>query len=240
MPVHGAGVRLQTARTSPILRRGSGDSGLVTMQTAEDVAARIVERAGDRRRVVVGLAGAPGAGKSTLSERLLAALPAGEAALVPMDGFHFDNAVLSAMGLRQRKGAPETFDCAGLAATLRRIRSDERDVAVPVFDRQADLARAGAAIIPADARFVLVEGNYLLLDRAPWSELAPLFDLTIFIDVPIAELERRLLARWTDLGRSEEAARAWVEGNDLPNARLVVEGSCAADIVWSNFLQPSS
>ena len=234
MPVHGAGVRLQTARTSPILRRGSGDSGLVTMQTAEDVAARIVERAGDRRRIVVGLAGAPGAGKSTLSERLLAALPAGEAALVPMDGFHFDNAVLDAMGLRQRKGAPETFDCAGLAATLRRIRSGEGDVAVPVFDRQADLARAGAAIIPADARFVLVEGNYLLVDRAPWSELAPLFDLTIFIDVPIAELERRLLARWTDLGRSEEAARAWVEGNDLPNARLVVEGSRSADIIWKN------
>ncbi|VXB64392.1 MULTISPECIES: nucleoside triphosphate hydrolase [unclassified Bosea (in: a-proteobacteria)] len=204
------------------------------MRTAENIATGIVERARGRRRIVVGLAGAPGAGKSTLSERLLAALPAGEAAQVPMDGFHFDNAVLDAMGLRHRKGAPQTFDCAGLKATLRRVRSDEGEVAVPLFDRRADLARAGAAIIPADARFVLVEGNYLLLDQAPWSELAPLFDLTIFIDVPMAELERRLLARWTDLGRSEEAARAWVEGNDLPNARLVVENSRRADIIWRN------
>lgn len=204
------------------------------MQTAEDIAAGLVERASHLRRIVVALAGPPGAGKSTLSEHLLAALPAGEAALVPMDGFHFDNAVLDAMGLRHRKGAPETFDCAGLAATLQRIRSSNGDVAVPVFDRQADLARAGAAIIAADARYVLVEGNYLLLDRARWSELAPLFDLTIFIDVPITELERRLLARWTDLGRSEEAARAWVESNDLPNARLVIEGSRRADVVWRN------
>ncbi|RYE84038.1 MAG: nucleoside triphosphate hydrolase [Hyphomicrobiales bacterium] len=214
--------------------------GLLAIQTAEDIAALIVERARGLCRIVVGLAGAPGAGKSTLSERLLAALPAGQAALVPMDGFHFDNAVLDAMGLRHRKGAPQTFDCAGLKATLRRIRSGERDVAVPLFDRQADLARAGAAIIPVDARLILVEGNYLLLDRPPWSELAPLFDLTICIDVPMAELERRLLTRWIDLGRSAEAARAWVEGNDLPNARLVIEGSCAADVVWSNFLQPSS
>lgn len=204
------------------------------MQSVEDIAARIVEHARDRRRIIVALAGPPGAGKSTLGERLLAALPKGEAALVPMDGFHFDNAVLDALGLRNRKGTPETFDCAGLAATLQRIRSNEADVAAPVFDREADLARAGAAIIQADARFVLVEGNYLLLDRAPWSELAPLFDLTIFIDVPIAELERRLLARWTGLGRSEDDARAWVDSNDLPNARLVIEGSRQADIIWTN------
>jgi pantothenate kinase len=204
------------------------------MQTAEDIAAGIVERASHLHRIVVALAGPPGAGKSTLSERLLAALPAGEAALVPMDGFHFDNAVLDQMSLRARKGAPETFDCAGLITTLQRVRSDGEPVAVPVFDREADLARAAAAVIPAEARFVLVEGNYLLLDRAPWSALAPLFDLTIFIDVPMAELERRLLARWTDLGRSAETARAWVEGNDLPNARLVIESSHPADIIWRN------
>ncbi len=204
------------------------------MYTVEEIAARIVEGAHGLRRVIIALAGPPGAGKSTLSERLLAVLPVGEAALVPMDGFHFDNAVLDEMGLRNRKGAPETFDCDGLAAMLRRIRSGRQPVAVPVFDREADLARAGAAIIPADTRIVLVEGNYLLLDRAPWSELAPLFDLTIFIDVPMAELERRLLARWRDLGRSEEEASTWVDGNDLPNARLVIESSRAADILWRN------
>ncbi len=238
MPLGGENVRLQASWLSPILSRDVKTIGLSIMQTAEDIAAWIVERARDMRRIVIALAGPPGAGKSTQSARLLAALPQGEAALVPMDGFHFDNAVLDHMGLRNRKGAPETFDCAGLAATLRRTRSGEGDVAVPLFDREADLARAGAAIIPADARLILVEGNYLLLDRAPWSALAPLFDLTIFIDVSMAELERRLLARWTDLGRSEETARAWVEGNDLPNARLVIESSRPADIVWRNGAVP--
>lgn len=239
MPLDDGSARLQPRRASSILPRVIQNGRALTMQTAEDIAAEIVRRAADLRRIVVALAGPPGAGKSTLSERLLAALPVDQAALVPMDGFHFDNAVLDAMGLRQRKGAPGTFDYAGLQATLRRIRSGEGDVAVPVFDRQADLARAGAAIVPVGARLVLVEGNYLLLDRPPWSQLAPLFDLAIFIDVPIAELERRLLARWRELGRSEEAARRWVEGNDLPNARLVIDSSRRADIVWRNSIPPS-
>ncbi len=204
------------------------------MPNAETIASRIVERARGAGRLMVAIAGPPGAGKSTMTERLLAALPAGEAALVPMDGFHFDNAVLDEKGLRQRKGTPESFDFDGLQTALQRIRMAGSPVAVPVFDRELDLARAGAAIVAPEARFVLVEGNYLLLDRAPWSGLAPLFDLTVFIDVPIDELERRLLARWTGLGRDAGAARAWVEQNDLPNARLVLEGSRSADILWRN------
>lgn len=204
------------------------------MANAESIASSIVERAQGMARLMVAIAGAPGAGKSTMTERLLAALPAGEAALVPMDGFHFDNAVLDEKALRSRKGAPESFDFDGLETALQRIRMAGAPVAVPLFDRELDLARAAAALVPPGARFVLVEGNYLLLDRPPWSGLASLFDLTVFIEVPIAELERRLLARWTGLGRDAEAARAWVEGNDLPNARLVVEASRRADIVWRN------
>lgn len=204
------------------------------MPNAETIAARIVERAQGMARLMVAIAGPPGAGKSTMTERLLAALPAGEAALVPMDGFHFDNAVLDEKALRSRKGAPESFDFDGLETAPQRIRMAGAPVAVPLFDRELDLARAAAALVPPGARFVLVEGNYLLLDRPPWSGLASLFDLTVFIEVPIAELERRLLARWTGLGRDAEAARAWVEGNDLPNARLVVEASRRADIVWRN------
>lgn len=194
------------------------------------VASRIRAKASEAGRIIVAIAGPPGAGKSEMSARLAKLLP--ESALVPMDGFHFDNAVLAAMGLSDRKGAPETFDCAGLEASLLRLRAGDADVAVPLFDRAADLARAGAAIISAATPIVLVEGNYLLLDKAPWRRLAPLFDLTIFIDVPVAELERRLMNRWADLGRSAEAARSWVEGNDLPNARLVLAESRPADIVW--------
>lgn len=210
-----------------------GAGGAIVTDIAQ-IASLLRARAAAAGRTIVALAGPPGAGKSEMSARLAAMLPAGEAAVMPMDGFHFDNAVLAAMGLRDRKGAPETFDCEGFEATLRRIRVGDAAVAVPLFDREADLARAGAAIIPAGVPVVLVEGNYLLLDREPWTRLAPLFDLKIFIDVPLAELERRLLARWAGHGREPAAARAWVERNDLPNARLVLAESRPADIVWRN------
>ncbi|ODT46017.1 MAG: nucleoside/nucleotide kinase family protein [Methylobacterium sp. SCN 67-24] len=196
------------------------------------IAALIAGRAEGSGRILVALAGPPAAGKSEIAGRLAQLLP--ETAVVPMDGFHFDNAVLAELGLLQRKGAPETFDYEGLETCLRRLRSGEAAVAVPLFDRALELARAGAALVPARTRIVLVEGNYLLLDRAPWNRLAPLFDLTIFLAVPLEELERRLLARWAGHGRAPEAARAWVEENDLPNARLVQDASRPADIVWAN------
>ena len=97
-----------------------------------------------------------------------------------MDGFHYDDAVLAAMGLRQRKGAPETFDFDGYEALLKRLRSSDSDVAIPVFDRSIELSRAAAAIVPRDVKFVLTEGNYLLLDEEPWSRLAGSLDLRSF------------------------------------------------------------
>ena len=170
------------------------------------------------------IAGPPGSGKSTLAEALCDALVAGgqSAAVVAMDGFHFDDRVLEARGLRARKGAPETFDAGGLAHLLRRLREREADVAVPVFDRSIEIARAGGAVIASDARIVLVEGNYLLLDEEPWSALSGLFDFSIFVDVPRGELERRLLERWRGHGKSDEDARAWIASNDLPNIERVL------------------
>ena len=195
------------------------------------LAATLFRKAASRKRLVAAIAGPPGAGKSTLVETLLPLLPEGSAAIVAMDGFHFDNAVLDARGLRARKGAPETFDFAGFEALLKRIASEEGDVAVPVFDRAADLARAGSAIIGPDVRFVIVEGNYLLLDEAPWSRLAPLFDYSVFLDVDEGELERRLVERWLEHGHDAEAARARALSNDLPNARRVMAARRAADLV---------
>lgn len=199
------------------------------------LAATIFRHVRGVERLMVAIAGPPGSGKSTLSHELAEALTAGgqNAAVVPMDGFHFDDAVLEARGLRSRKGSPPTFDVAGLRALLQRIRAGEPEVAVPVFDRAMELARAGAAIIDAEKRVVLVEGNYLLLDEEPWSDLAPLFDVTVFLDVPRAELERRLMQRWRDHGKSEEAARDWVARNDLPNAEIVLARRRRADIVLS-------
>jgi len=177
----------------------------------------------------VALAGPPGAGKSTLAETLVGSFPAGTAKILPMDGFHYDNAVLDDLRLRARKGAPATFDFAGFAVTLQRIRQGEQSVAIPVFDREADLARAGASIIHSGVRVVVVEGNYLLLDREPWSGLAKYFDLTAFLDVPRDELKKRLLDRWLNLGYTPSKAQHWVETNDMPNVDLVLGSRLVAD-----------
>ena len=200
------------------------------MSDIAHLAAELFRRAAGRDRFIVGIAGPPASGKSTLAERLRTLL--GEAAaLVPMDGFHLDNAVLSARQLLARKGAPETFDFDGFEATLKRLRAPGADVVVPLFDRAADLARAGAGIVPASARFVIVEGNYLLLDEEPWTRLAGLFDRTVYLDVPRGELAHRLVQRWIDHGLSEQAARERAFSNDMVNVQRVEDRRRTADTV---------
>jgi pantothenate kinase len=197
--------------------------------TPVELAEIIRAKAQGQGRFLTALAGPPGAGKSTLAAALVAALGAGAKA-VPMDGFHYDDAVLVARGARDRKGAPDTFDVQGFLHLLRRLRTED-EVAIPLFDRDLEISRAGADIvIPAD-RFLVIEGNYLLLSEPPWCDAAPLFDLTVWIDVPEAELDRRLMARWAHYGKTPAAARAWIDGNDMPNIRRVTQGSRAADIV---------
>lgn len=197
--------------------------------TPADLADLIRQKAKGQGRFLVALAGPPAAGKSTLAAELVTALGQGAKA-VPMDGFHYDDAVLIARGARARKGAPDTFDVQGFLHLLRRLRHED-EVAIPLFDRALEISRAGADIIgPAD-QILVVEGNYLLFDQAPWPEAAALFDLTVWIDVPMAELERRLLLRWAMYGKTDVEARAWIEGNDLPNIRAVIAGSAPADVV---------
>ena len=197
--------------------------------TPGDLAREITTRGSASDRFTVGIAGPPGAGKSTLAEAIAKAIGAG-ARVVPMDGFHYDNAVLDRLGLRARKGAPETFDTLGFVHLMQRLRAGG-DAAIPVFDRETDLARAGADMVTGADKYLIVEGNYLLLDEAPWNELAPLFDLTVFVDVPEAELDRRLLDRWHHFGKTPADARHWIDSNDMPNIRRVTTGSRRADIV---------
>lgn len=147
-----------------------------------------------------------------------------------MDGFHLDNVLLRQRGLENRKGAPETFDAAGFIRFVERL-GVEPHVVLPAFDRARDIAVAGAAEIESMARIAVVEGNYLLLQDPPWDRLAPLWDLSIFLDVPEKELERRLIRRWRDHGCDEAAAQTRAQSNDIPNARRVVSGSAGADIV---------
>jgi pantothenate kinase len=201
------------------------------MSEIAHIAAAIFKRAGKAKRIVVAIAGPPGAGKSTLSAALRDLLPEGSAEVVPMDGFHFDDIILNQRGLRARKGAPETFDFAGFETLLKRIRAGEPDIAIPVFDRGMELSRAAAEIVSAETRFILVEGNYLLLDEEPWSRLAPLFDFSIFVDVPRNELERRLRRRWDEHGKSEADAVAWIASNDMPNIERVLARRRKADLV---------
>lgn len=197
--------------------------------TPEVLAALIRAKATGRGRFLVALAGPPGAGKSTLSQALVGALGKG-ARVVPMDGFHFDDRVLEARGMRSRKGAPETFDVGGFLHLIKRLRVED-EVAIPIFDRGMELSRAAADVVGPEDQVLVVEGNYLLFNEGRWQELAGAFDLTVWMDVPEAELERRLMTRWAAHGKTPAEARAWVEGNDLPNIRRTIAASRPADVV---------
>ena len=193
---------------------------------AELIQARAAKTEG---RFIAALAGPPAAGKSTLAAELAAQIGAG-AKVVPMDGFHYDDAVLRARGARDRKGAPDTFDASGFFHLLRRLKL-EAEVAIPLFDRALEISRAGADIIGPQDKILIVEGNYLLLNESPWPTALPLYDLTIWIDVDEPDLVARLMDRWAGYGKSQAEAKAWIEGNDLPNIRRVVKGSGKADVV---------
>jgi len=211
---------------------GARTNGATRTITLAGLAEEVAARAG-AERLIVALAGAPGSGKSTLAaalaERLNAGRP-GVAAVLAMDGFHYDDLVLVARGMRPRKGAPDTFDVAGLRHMLGRLRAaDEATVAVPLFDRGIEIARAGAQLIDRGARIIIVEGNWLLLGQAPWSSLRPLFDLTVLIEAPEATLRQHLTARWQGYGLTQDEIAQKLEGNDLPNARLVAAQSMAPD-----------
>lgn len=198
----------------------------------------LAEKAKGGGRVVAALAGAPGSGKSTVAERLCDALnarQAGLAAVLPMDGYHYDDLHLVPAGLRPRKGAPETFDVGGLFHTLKRIRArDEEFVAVPVFDRDIEIARAGARMIPAEVPVIIVEGNYLLLGQEPWSRLRPLFDVAVLVDVPEDVLRARLMARWKHYDLTPDEIAWKLDGNDLPNGRFVMAESRGEDFRLPN------
>ena len=194
------------------------------------------------QRFIVAIVGAPGAGKSTFADALCSALNQTDAAaaeVLPMDGFHLDNAVLKGRGLLATKGAPETFDADGFASILARIRRADKDVLVPVFDRDADIARAAARVIKARTGVIIAEGNYLLLDRAQWAQTREHYDLTVFLEVPMPVLEQRLIERWIRCGLDRDAAVVRARRNDLVNASVVITQSVPADICINSQEEPT-
>jgi len=184
------------------------------------------------RRILIGITGKPGAGKSTVAERLVAEL--GErAVLVPMDGFHFPQATLVQLGRRDRMGAPDTFDVDAYAALLARLRAPGAATA-PGFDRVSEEAFADAIAIPAKADIVVTEGNYLLTGTGGWEAVRSLLDAAWYVDLDDDVRLERLIARHEAYGKSHEAATAWANGPDAANAALIASTRDLADLVFAN------
>ncbi|MFD4372269.1 nucleoside/nucleotide kinase family protein [Streptomyces sp. NPDC058486] len=192
--------------------------------------ARGLARGAGRR--VLGIAGPPGAGKSTLASRLVERLD-GLAVLVPMDGFHLAGAELARLGRAARKGAPDTFDAAGYAALLARLRTPQPGTVVyaPAFDRALEEPVAGSIPVPPETPLVVTEGNYLLHDVGAWAAVRPLLDEVWYLDLPDPVRVPRLVARHVRFGKERAEAEAWVARSDEANARLVAAGRSRADLV---------
>jgi pantothenate kinase len=205
------------------------------MTTTTDNLDPLVDRArqlcvtGERR--ILGLTGAPGAGKSWLAERLGAALGAA-AVVVPMDGFHLANAELLRLGRRDRKGAIDTFDAAGYVALLGRLRDPLEDVVyAPAFVREIEEAIAGAVAVPRAVPLVITEGNYLLVDSGPWAAVRARLDEVWYLEPDEETRVERLIRRHVEFGKSPEAARAWSLGSDERNAVVVRATRERSDVV---------
>lgn len=179
-------------------------------------------------RTLLGIAGPPGAGKSTLAARVADALGA-DAVVVPMDGFHLAQATLERLGRADRKGAPDTFDAAGFVALLHRLRASEETVWAPEYRRDLRHGVTGAIEVPATTPLVIVEGNYLLCDEAGFAPVRELLDETWFCEIDDGVRIERLIARHIATGKEPGFAREWVLGSDEANARLVATTRDRAD-----------
>ncbi|MET9571563.1 nucleoside/nucleotide kinase family protein [Streptomyces virginiae] len=202
------------------------------MKTTTELVARAAALAAQGGRRILGVAGPPGAGKSTLAARLAEALGPRTAVVVPMDGFHLAQAELHRLGRADRKGAPDTFDAAGYVSLLLRLRApDGATVYAPAFDRSIEEPIAGSIPVPPDVPLVITEGNYLLHDAGDWAGVRPLLDETWYCAPDEETRVRRLVERHVRHGREPADARAWVARSDEANARLIARGRHRADLV---------
>jgi pantothenate kinase len=196
----------------------------------EDLPARARRLLG-KERTILGICGAPGAGKSTLAAQVVEAVGAA-AVTVPMDGFHLHDDELARLGLSERKGAPETFDVGGYVALLQRLRTETgRVVYAPAFDRSRELALAGAIAVRPEHLLIVTEGNYLLHDAPGWSQVRSTLDEVWFVDADERTRVSRLVERRMAHGQSREVAERWATVSDQANAELVAQTRGSADLL---------
>ena len=183
-------------------------------------------------RVLIGIIGKPGAGKSTLSKFLMAKLPKEFVTVVPMDGYHLSNKVLKDLKRADRKGAPDTFDVAGFISLVKRIRTEQtQNIYYPIFDRAIEESIAAQGVVTSVTKVVIIEGNYLLHDDGGWEVCNDLLDESWMVDVDDDKRISRLISRHIAYGKDPEAAKAWAKGTDEVNAKLIERGRNRADFV---------
>ena len=200
--------------------------------TKEEAKKLVVEWAGASTRMVIGIIGKPGGGKSTLSRFLLKGMDLSLVSVVPMDGFHLSNKVLKELGKSDRKGAQDTFDVKGFTTLIARIKSDGTDpIYYPVFDRSIEESIAAQGVVYPSTRVVIVEGNYLMHDRDGWQEVAPLLDQSWYAFLDEDLRISRLISRHIAFGKDPESAKAWAKGSDQVNAELIETGVARCDFL---------
>jgi pantothenate kinase len=183
-------------------------------------------------RVLIGIIGKPGAGKSTLSKFLMAKLPKEFVTVVPMDGYHLSNKVLKDLKRADRKGAPDTFDVAGFISLVKRIRTEQtQSIYYPIFDRAIEESIAAQGVVTSATKVVIIEGNYLLHDDGGWEVCNDLLDESWMVDVDDDKRISRLISRHIAYGKDPEAAKAWAKGTDEVNAKIIERGRNRADFV---------
>jgi len=207
----------------------------LTKPNVSNLANEIINKANSTDRFIVAIAGPPASGKSTIAEELSSIINQQSklniSDVVPMDGFHLNNDTLDKLELRHRKGAENTFDSEGFATMIRALHANTESVKIPVFDRNIDASIPDARIISSELKILIVEGNYLLLNSKPWSELHTLYDFTVLLNPSIETIKERLFKRWRDNGYDDEGAKHRALSNDIPNAEFVLDHSVSADLV---------